>query len=66
MIECITRAAMFGDQMWDVYFLQALRQTACRFSVESLYKDHPVGVPGTDKYYRSVEVAEKIIRAIRY
>jgi len=64
MIECMTRAAMFGDQMEDVYFLQALRQnggtlpdfdTALRFSVESLYKYHPVGVHGTDKYYHSVE-----------
>lgn len=74
MIECATRAA-FGGQPEDVFFTQAVRQiggvlpdfdTACRFSVESIYKDHPVGVHGTDKCYHSVEVAEKIIRAVRY
>jgi hypothetical protein len=74
MIECATRAVSRGEPE-DVFFSQALRQnggalpdfdTACRFSVESIYKGHPVGVHGTDKYYHLTEVAEKIVRAIRY
>jgi hypothetical protein len=74
MLECIARAPFAGEPE-DVFFTRTLRAmgatlpdfaTACRFAVESIYTEHPVGVHGTDKCYHSVEVAEKITRAIRY
>jgi hypothetical protein len=74
MLQCITEVPYRGEPE-DVYFTQALRQTggnmpdfatACRFAVESIYTEHPVGVHGTDKCYHPPEVAEAIVRAIRY
>jgi hypothetical protein len=59
----------------DAYFTPTVRriggampdfETATRFSVESVYTTHPVGVHGTDRFYHDVQVAKKITRAISY
>ena len=61
------------SEVEDVFFSKALRaegarlpdpQTAARFSVESHYVAHPVGVHGTDKYYLSEDVVRRIIGGI--
>jgi hypothetical protein len=75
MLDCLSRFSPEPGMPEDVFFTNAVRglggampdfETATRFSVESFYTAHPVGVHGTDKYYHSVEVAETITRAISY
>jgi hypothetical protein len=75
MLDCVERFRPGDGVPEDVFFTSAVRQmgaampdmaTACRFAVESLYSEHPVGVHGTDKCFHSTEIAEKITRAIRY
>jgi hypothetical protein len=75
MIDCLSYFPPEPDIPEDVFFTNAVRslggsmpglETATRFSVESIYTTHPVGVHGTDKYYHSAEVAGKITRAISY
>jgi hypothetical protein len=75
MADCLTHFQPSPGEPEDVFFTNAVRQlgavmpdfeTATRFSVESVYTMHPVGVHGTDKYFHSVQVAQKITRAIRY
>jgi Protein of unknown function (DUF5672) len=74
MLDCLRLSSKPGVPE-DVFFTGAARKlgakmpdmrTATRFSVESLYTEHPFGVHGTDKCYHPVDVAEKITRAIRY
>jgi hypothetical protein len=75
MLDCLSRFTPEPGIPEDVFFTNAVRnlggkmpdyETATRFSVESIYTAHPVGVHGTDKYYHSAEVAEKITRSISY
>jgi hypothetical protein len=75
MLDCVSRFRPNDGVPEDVFFTGAVREiggtmpdmkTATRFAVESLYTEHPVGVHGTDKCFHSVEVAEKITRAIEY
>jgi hypothetical protein len=75
MIDCLERSTPAPDEPGDVFFTKSARalgaavpdfETATRFSVESIYTSHPVGVHGTDKHYHSLEVAEKIAGAISY
>ncbi len=75
MLDCLAHFAPEPGIREDIFFTNAVRdlgaampdfETATRFSVESWYTAHPVGVHGTDKYYHSAEVAEKITRAIPY
>lgn len=75
MIECLQRVPYPPGEPEDCYFTQAVRQvggampdfeTATLFSVESFYTAHPVGVHGTTAYFHSLEVADKITRAIPY
>jgi hypothetical protein len=75
MLDCLSRRRPQPGVPEDVFFTQAVREigaampdlpTAVRFSVESLYTTHPFGVHGTDKYFHSTDVAEKITRAISY
>jgi hypothetical protein len=74
MIECLSRLPPKPGVTEDVFFTHAVRRlggsmpdypTACRFSVESVYTDHPVGVHGTDKFYHSPDVAERITNEAR-
>jgi beta-1,4-mannosyl-glycoprotein beta-1,4-N-acetylglucosaminyltransferase len=67
----IKRAAGMPE---DEYFTRALREIggfhlpthdmAARFCVESIYKAHPFGVHGTDKFYQDAWLAEKILAGI--
>jgi Protein of unknown function (DUF5672) len=75
MLECLARFAPEPGIPEDVFFTRAVRalgaampdlETATRFSVESVYTTHPVGVHGTDKFYHSAQVAQQITRAISY
>ncbi len=75
MLECIARDTREPEVPEDVFFTAAVRDlgarmpdlsTATRFSVESIYSVHPVGVHGTDKAYHSIEIAEQIVRGITY
>lgn len=75
MLACLARVPAAPGEPEDVYFSRAVRQiggamadfeTACRFSVESLYTAHPFGVHGTDKYFHDLASAEKITGAIPY
>jgi Protein of unknown function (DUF5672) len=75
MLDCLARFTPEPGLREDIFFTNAVRElgaampdyeTATRFSVESVYTAHPVGVHGTDKYYHSAEMAEKITRAISY
>jgi hypothetical protein len=75
MLDCLLRFAPAPNEPEDVYFTRAARrlgakmpdfQTATRFSLESVYTTHPVGVHGTDKFFHPVEVAEQVTRAIRF
>lgn len=75
MIDCLERFTPGANVPGDVFFTECARalgaavpdfETATRFSVESIYTAHPVGVHGTDKYYHGVEVAAKIAGAISY
>lgn len=75
MLECLKRFPPPQGEAEDAYFTPAVRRiggavpdfkTATRFSVESIYSAHPVGVHGTDKYFHSLEVARKITQAIPY
>lgn len=59
----------------DVFFTQSLRQAgavlpileeAMDFAVETVYRSHPLGVHGTDKYYHSLDTALRIATAIQY
>jgi hypothetical protein len=74
MHDCVRRFDPEPGEAEDVFFSRAVRsagaampdlRTAARFSVESIYAGHPVGVHGTDKFFHSVEVAERITRAVR-
>jgi hypothetical protein len=73
-LACLDRVPYRGEPE-DVYFTAAMRQigarvpdfaTTCRFAVESIYTEHPVGVHGTDKCFHLLDVAEKIVRGIQY
>ena len=75
MLDCLLRFTPEPGIAEDVFFTNSVRalggampdyETATRFSVESVYTTHPVGVHGTDKFYHDVQVAEKITRAISY
>jgi hypothetical protein len=75
MLDCLARFTPEPGIPEDVFFTNSVRalgaampdcETATRFSVESVYSTHPVGVHGTDKYYHDLRVAEKITRAIPY
>jgi hypothetical protein len=75
MLECVSNFRPADGVAEDVFFTGVVRQmgaampdmrTAARFAVESIYTAHPVGVHGTDKCYHTVEVAQRITRAIRY
>ena len=75
MLDCLDSVALTPGATEDMYFTQAVRtigghmpdlETATHFSVESLYTVHPIGVHGTDKYYHSLDVAQKIVRETRY
>jgi hypothetical protein len=75
MLECVQRHERRPEEPEDIYFTRAVRHqggkmpdfnTATLFSVESIYTGHPVGVHGTDKFFHSPEVAERITRAVRY
>jgi hypothetical protein len=75
MLDCLSRLSPKDGVPEDVFFTAAARSigaampglaVACRFAVESIYTDHPFGVHGTDKNYHSLDVAEKITRAIRF
>jgi hypothetical protein len=75
MLECLERFPPPPGEAEDQYFTETVRrlgrampdfETATRFSVESVYTAHPVGVHGTSKYFHSLEVAQKIIQAIPY
>jgi uncharacterized protein DUF5672 len=75
MLDCLSHFTPEPGIAEDVFFTNAVRalgaampdyETATRFSVESIYTAHPVGVHGTDKFYHSLQVAEKITRAIAY
>lgn len=75
MLKCLREFRAPDGMPEDVFYTESARRaavrlpdldTAARFAVESLYTAHPVGVHGTDKCFHSVEVAEKIVRAIAY
>lgn len=75
MLKCLREFRAPEGMPEDVFYTESARRgaarlpnldTASRFAVESLYTTHPFGVHGTDKCYHSVEVAEKIVRAIAY
>lgn len=75
MLDCLSSFTPEPDMGEDVFFTKSVRalgaampglETATRFSVESFYTTHPVGVHGTDKFYHSLQVAEQITRAISY
>jgi hypothetical protein len=75
MLECASRLRPPPGMPEDVFFTTSLRRmgvpmptyaSACRFAVESIYTEHPVGVHGTDKCFHPIETAEKITRAIAY
>jgi Protein of unknown function (DUF5672) len=75
MLECLKRVPYPPGEAEDWYFTEAVRkigrampdfETATRFSVESVYTAHPVGVHGTHQYWHSAEVAHKITQAIPY
>jgi hypothetical protein len=75
MLDCLKKFTPDPYIREDVFFTNAARdlgaampdlETATRFSVETVYTAHPVGVHGTNKYHHSAEVAEKITRAIPY
>lgn len=74
MLECLARQSA-GTETEDIYFTRLMRelpakmpdfQTACRFALESVYTTHPVGVHGTDKCYHSMQIAERVVRAIAF
>jgi hypothetical protein len=75
MLDCLSHFTPEPGIPEDVFFTNAARslgaampdfETATRFSVESVYTAHPVGVHGTDKYYHNAQVAETITGAISY
>ncbi len=75
MLECVANFRPIDGVAEDIFFSEAVRKiggampdmnTATRFAVESIYTAHPVGVHGTDKYFHSVEIAQKIIRDTRF
>lgn len=75
MLACLARFDPEPDEPEDVYFTRAVRRlgasmpdfaTACRFCVESVYLGHPFGVHATNRNFHSVEVARRIVDAIRY
>ena len=75
MLDCVLRHKPEPGEPEDIFFTRAVRleggampdvKTATRFSVESIYTEHPVGVHGTDKFFHSVDVAERITQAVRY
>jgi hypothetical protein len=75
MLRCLERFRPADGVPEDVFFTESARRTdaqvpdldtATRFAVESLYTAHPFGVHGTDKCYHSIEVAERIVKAIAY
>lgn len=75
MVACTTRFRPAPAEPEDMFFTRRARRlgaalpdftTACRFSVESHYVGHPVGVHGTDKFFHGVDVAKKITAAIKY
>jgi hypothetical protein len=75
MLECLDRIPYPPGEAEDWYFTEAVRkiggaipdfETATRFSVESVYTAHPVGVHGTYQCWHSIEIAHKITQAIPY
>jgi len=75
MLECVSNFRPVDGVAEDIFFSEAVRKaggampdmnTATRFAVESIYTAHPVGVHGTDKYFHSVEIAQKITRDTRF
>jgi hypothetical protein len=75
MLDCLAGFSCPAGMPEDVFFTGALRemgaaipdfQTAAAFAVESIYTRHPVGVHGTDKCYHGIDIAQKIVSAIRY
>jgi len=74
MVDCVARGGQRPPGMLeDIYFTNQVRAmgvpmpnfaTAARFSVESVYRGHPVGVHGTNKNYHPIEVAERIVRGV--
>jgi hypothetical protein len=75
MLDCLVGARPAPDQPEDAFFTRRVRElggtvpdfaTAARFSIESHFVVQPLGVHGTDKFYHSIEMAERIVRAIEY
>ena len=75
MIECIARATPGQYEAEDVFFSNGVRalggkmadvHTASRFSLESTYTAHPVGVHATDKFMHSDDVARTVVAGTRY
>jgi hypothetical protein len=69
--EC---SSIIPDQIEDFFFSKSARylnatipdiETACRFSVESIFLDIPIGIHGTDKYYISSENVQSITTYMR-
>jgi hypothetical protein len=73
MLDCLRLASPAENEPEDVFYTDRVRQlggampdvrTAARFSVETVYVGHPLGVHGTDKYLHPLEIAERIVRAV--
>jgi hypothetical protein len=75
MLDCLKLASPVENEPEDTFYTDRVRQlrgaipdvyTAARFSVETAYVGHPLGVHGTDKYLHPLEIAERIVRAVEY
>lgn len=75
MLDCLARTRPAENEWEDAFFSDGVRalggkmpdvHEASRFSVESIYTTHPVGVHGTNQYIHHLDVARKITDAIRY
>jgi hypothetical protein len=74
-LDCLKLASPVENEPEDTFYTDRVRQlrgaipdvyTAARFSVETAYVGHPLGVHGTDKYLHPLEIAERIVRAVEY
>jgi hypothetical protein len=75
LLDCLAATAPEPGEPEDAYFTRAMRAlgaklpdftTATRFSVETTYTGHPVGVHGTDQYWHGLEVARAVVDAARF
>jgi len=71
MLQVCDRYTRRHNEPEDNFFTRGCRamgvkmptiEEACRFSLESIYTEHPFAVHGTDKYFHGLDVAERVVR----